>query len=194
MLRLWASLPLSQTVKNLGDTSMSEAITNHLKQTLFESKGLPGWFFTSEEVLQSEKNYFFRHSWLCIGLVNDVKEEGDVYPVTMLKHPLLMVRGRDSLVRVFHNVCSHRGVQLIDQARKCATIVCPYHAWSYGLTGELKQTPHVGGENIHDCEEINKSELGLKEVRSGIWAGLLFVNLSGDAVSLEEQMGPLWSE
>jgi phenylpropionate dioxygenase-like ring-hydroxylating dioxygenase large terminal subunit len=170
---------------------MNEAMINHLKETVFKSKGLPGSFFTSQEVMNAEKQYFFRESWLCAGLTSDVADAGQVYPVTILDQPLLMVRTREGSLRVFHNVCSHRGAELVQQARKCTTILCPYHAWAYDLNGELKQTPHVGGENIHECAEIDKTRLGLKEVRSDTWAGLVFVNISGDAVSLEEHMRPL---
>ena len=166
-------------------------MTDHLKGTLFEGQGMPGWFFTSDEVLQAEKQCFFRNSWLCIGLESDVPEPGDVYPVTLLEQPLLIVRGRDAGIRVFHNVCSHRGTQLVDDPRKCATIVCPYHAWAYGLDGQLKQTPHAGGEGVHECEHIDKSRLGLKQVHSATWAGLVFVNLSGDAAGLEEHLQAL---
>jgi len=170
---------------------MNEAITEQLKQTLFDKKGLSGRFFTSDEVLLAEKQYFFRNSWLCIGLAGDVEEPGDVHPVTILDQPLLIVRGRDAALRVFHNVCSHRGTQLVSDARKCTTIVCPYHAWAYGLDGQLKQTPHAGGANVHECEHVDKNRLGLKEVRSATWASLVFVNLSGDAAALEEHLQPL---
>ena len=170
---------------------MNDAIANELKETVFESKGLPGWFFTSPDVLDAEKKYFFRDSWLCIGLVSDVQDDGDVCPVTILEQPLLIVRTRDSNIRVFHNVCSHRGAQLVEQPRRCVTIVCPYHSWSYDLDGKLKQTPHVGGKDIHECKEIEKSILGLKEVRSGIWAGLIFVNLSSDAEDFSDFIRPL---
>ena len=170
---------------------MLRKMTDQLRDTLFAGKGLPGWFFTSNEVLSAEKQYFFRNSWLCIGLVSDVEEAGDVYPVTILDQSLLIVRGRDAALRVFHNVCSHRGAQLVNAARKCATIVCPYHAWAYGFDGQLKQTPHAGGANVHECEQVDKNRLGLKEVRSATWAGLVFVNLSGNAAGLQEHLRPL---
>ena len=170
---------------------MLRKMTDQLRETLLRGKGMPGWFFTSNDVLQTEKQYFFRNSWLCIGLVTDVPEPGDVYPVTIMEQPLLMARGRDTTLRVFHNVCSHRGTRLVQTPRKCTTIVCPYHAWGYGLDGQLQQTPHVGGENIHECEDIDKSRLGLQEVRAETWAGLVFVNLSGDAPGLAEHLQPL---
>ena len=170
---------------------MNEEINKSLNQTVFESRGLPGWFFTSQQVFEAEKQAFFQRSWLCIGLVSDVAEAGDVYPVTILDQPLLMVRSRAGMLRVFHNVCSHRGTQLVQEPRRCANIVCPYHAWTYSLDGALDKTPHVGGQDIHACAQVDKTELGLTAVRSATWAGLVFVNLSGDAVSLEEHMQAL---
>jgi choline monooxygenase len=170
---------------------MHEAIMHGLKETVCESKGLPGRFFTSTEVLDAEKKYFFRNSWICIGLVHDAPKVGNVYPVTIMQQALLIVRNRASQIRVFHNVCSHRGAQLVEKPGKCVNIVCPYHCWTYDLHGELKKTPHVGGEGIHHCKDIDKSTLGLKEVRSGIWANLIFVNLSGAAEDFGDFIGPL---
>ena len=168
-----------------------KTIIHGLKETLYESRGLPGRFFTSAEVLDAENKYFFRNSWVCIGLVHDVPKVGNVYPVTIVHQALLIVRTRASQIRVFHNVCSHRGAQLVEKPGKCVNIVCPYHCWTYDLHGELKKTPHVGGEGIHHCKDIDKSKLGLKEVRSGIWANLIFVNLSGAAEDFGDFIGPL---
>ena len=150
-------------------------VADQLGETLFDGKGMPGWFFTSNEVLEAEKDYFFRNSWLCIGLADDAKEPGDVYPVTILGQPLLVVRGRDAALRVFHNVCSHRGTQLISDARKCATIVCPYHAWAYGLDGQLKQTPHAGG--FKRFPRLREDELGTGESMY-VPANLILITMS----------------
>lgn len=170
---------------------MNEKIQSHLQDTVYRSVGLPGSFFTSSEILELEKQHFFSNSWFCIGLETDVPQDGDVYPVTILDQPLLIIRDKNSKVRVYHNVCSHRGTQLINKPRRCATIVCPYHAWSYSLDGNLINTPHVGGENINECKEINKVKSGLVEARSGIWAGLIFVNLSGNKPDFEDFILPL---
>jgi choline monooxygenase len=68
---------------------------------------------------------------------------------------------------------------------------CPYHSWTYALDGQLRGTPHIGGFGIHEIEGFDRAEHGLKPVRSAVWLDLIFVNLSGDAISFEEHITPL---
>ncbi len=121
---------------------------------LEHDQGLPGRHFTDEAAFDLERRTLFTHSWVCIGLSSDTPASGDMIPVTVLGHSLLVVRDETAL-RVMHNVCSHRGAPLIE-APACgrARIVCPYHSWTYKLDGELVATPHVGGANKHSCEPI----------------------------------------
>ena len=96
------------------------------------------------------------------------------------------------------NICRHRGMILVEEARKIeGAIRCPYHSWCYGTDGRLVSTPHVGGagQNTHDA--IDRDTLGLIEVRSHVWFGVVWVNLSGKAPAFEDAMAPLlarWSE
>ena len=53
------------------------------------------------------------------------------------------------------------------------------------------RTPHIGGQDVHQCDGIDRAELGLRPVRVENWAGLLFVNLTGDAPSLANWLKPL---
>jgi choline monooxygenase len=106
-----------------------------------------------------------------------------------LTYPLLMVRD-GTTVRVFHNVCSHRGAMLVtDGKRHGPRIVCPYHSWAYRLNGELAATPHVGGAGQHGAGEFHRS-LNLRQVRSAEWAGHVFVNLSGSAPEFADWIKP----
>ena len=52
--------------------------------------------------------------------------------------PLLVVRGNDGVVRAFINACRHRGMQVASGSGCAKAFVCPYHAWTYGLEGNLK--------------------------------------------------------
>ena len=61
------------------------------------------------------------------------------------------------------------------------TITCPYHSWCYGLNGELRSTPHIGGPKINIHSDINKSKIALYEIKSYIWQDVIFVNISGIA-------------
>src|SRR3546814_11312485 len=79
--------------------------------------------------------------------------------------PLLMVRDKEGRVRVYNNVCRHRGMILVDQPTRMSGVIrCPYHSWCYDLNGKLRSTPHVGGPSINAHEAVTRHELGLKGV------------------------------
>lgn len=159
---------------------------------LFErDQGLPGKYFIDEEILRLERRTIFENSWICIGLSADVPAKGDLAPVTVFGQPLLIARDGPTL-RVFHNVCSHRGAMLVEapvQGRP--RIVCPYHSWAYKLDGQLVSTPHVGGADQHVCRQFDTERLGLRPVRAVEWAGHILVNLSGTAPSFAEWIRPV---
>ncbi len=146
------------------------------------ANGLPNPHYTNEAVFAEERDAALFRNWAGIGVAADVPNPGDARPITFLGVPLLIMRGHDSVVRVFQNICRHRGMVLVDAPRNIAgAIRCPYHSWCYSHQGRLVATPHVGGpgHNVHDA--IRREELGLIEVRSHIWMDVIFVNISGDA-------------
>ncbi|MGI9350066.1 MAG: aromatic ring-hydroxylating oxygenase subunit alpha [Rhizobiaceae bacterium] len=152
-----------------------------------EASGMPNWFYTSPDAIMEEKRKVFAPNWVGIGFAKDVPEPGDVKPVEFLGDPFIVSHGRDGSIRVFHNACRHRGVKLVQEAGKTTGLLrCPYHAWCYSTEGKLKQTPHVGGPGIHSHPNIDKSQLGLIEVRSHTYLDVVFVNISGDAAPFEE--------
>lgn len=167
-------------------------IEDYYRPTLEESKGLPAETYLLDGVFDTETKQIFHKSWLCIGTAEDVANRGDIKPLMYAGIPLLIVRDRQSILRVFHNVCPHRGAQLADKPRNCrGNIVCPYHGWAFDLEGKSKRTPHVGGAGIHRYEGIDVDKIGLSEVPSALWYGLLFVNISGDAPAFEEFIAPV---
>ena len=156
-----------------------------------EAAGLPNFAYTAEWFFAIERETVFGRNWCCAGFASDAPEPGDVRPFSFLGVPLLMVRGEDRL-RVFHNVCSHRGATLVEQACKVrGAIRCPYHSWAYDLCGKLRATPLIGGPNVNSLPGFSKADHGLREVRSAVWHDLVFINLSEDPVTFEDSIGPL---
>jgi len=155
------------------------------------ARGLPNACYVDDGYFAQERERLFARGWTCIGVGTDVARPGDQWPVDIMGWPLLMVRGRDGAVRVFHNVCSHRGAALLDRPGNAPTIRCPYHSWAYDLTGRLVRTPDFGGPGVDDVPGIAKSELGLREVRSGRWLDFIFVNMTANAEPLDDWLGPL---
>jgi choline monooxygenase len=165
--------------------------TEDYSALLERDQGLPGRHFTDEAVFQLERRAIFEKSWFCIGLSADVPAKGDLSPVTAFGEPLLMVRD-DAKLRVFHNVCSHRGALLVEApVHGGPRIVCPYHSWAYKLDGTLVGTPHVGGAGRHVCPGLDPHGLGLRSVPVAEWAGHVFINLSGTAPPFEQWIRPV---
>ena len=169
-----------------------------VKKPIFEANGLPNECYVNKDYVNIERDTVFFNNWSVIGSASSLKEIGDVKPYNFLGVPLLILRDKSDQIKVFHNVCSHRGFKLIQEPCKLKNMIrCPYHSWSYDLSGKLIATPHVGGMNKHEAKGFEKSKSNLKEVRSFVWMDLIFVNLNNNAKSFEERIKPLeerWSK
>lgn len=172
--------------------SDDRATLDRIDRPITEATGLPNKAYTDPQHFAFERDQVIGQTWFCLGFANDLPNKGDAQPISMMGLPLLIVRDQDMQIRVFHNVCSHRGHKLLAEAcRLKGAIRCPYHSWTYGLNGQLRGTPHIGGVNQHQIEGFDRSLHGLREVRSELWLDLIFVNLSGEAPSLAEHLSEL---
>ncbi len=157
-----------------------------VRQPIDRARGLPNAHYTDPATWSAEAAACLAATWAGIGAAAQVPEPGDALPLTFLGAPLLLIRGRDGAVRVFENVCRHRGMILVDAPRRIeGAIRCPYHSWCYGTDGRLVATPHVGGPGQNSHPGIDRAGLGLIEVRSHVWRDVVFVNLSGDAPAFD---------
>ena len=181
-------------LSNILDTNKIEKV----KKPILEANGLPNECYVNKDYVNIERDTVFFNNWSVIGSASSLKEIGDVKPYNFLGVPLLILRDKSDQIKVFHNVCSHRGFKLIQEPCKLKNMIrCPYHSWSYDLSGKLIATPHVGGMNKHEAKGFEKSKSNLKEVRSFVWMDLIFVNLNNNAKSFEERIKPLeerWSK
>jgi choline monooxygenase len=153
-----------------------------VQQPIEAARGLPNDAYTSAAFFRYERDEVLGRSWAAIAFIDSIPAGPHAHPVSFMGLPLLVIRDRHGELRVFHNVCSHRGMLLVPEATAIhGLITCRYHRWSYAANGDLKATPHIGGVDQHECAGFNKSEHGLKAVQSATFMGLLFVNVSGDA-------------
>lgn len=154
--------------------------------------GLPNDCYVTDEGFRTDREFVIAPSWACIGFVDDLPEANCIHPIDFMGLPLLITRDNVDEIRVFHNVCSHRGMQLADvPCRTNGLVRCPYHSWTYKLDGELKGTPHIGGFGNHEHPEFDKQASSLKAIRSATWLGCIFVNLSGTAVDFLTYIEPI---
>jgi len=174
------------------ETQVPQQRVNAVLQPISEARGLPNAYYTDEGLFQLEREEVLAKTWVCIGFASDLPEQAYVKPLDFMGLPLLLMRNRQGTVQVFHNVCSHRGMKLVQAESAVQGVVrCPYHSWTYDLNGQLKGTPHAGGVGVHKHENLNCANHGLKAIRSAQWLDMIFVNLSGDAESFEDFLAPL---
>ena len=184
---------MSKNPKNLDlsevlDIKKIEAVNKAIEK----AHGLPNECYTSEKYMMIERERVFQDKWTVIGIGSSVPNPGDALPYNLLGIPLIILRDKERKIRVFHNVCSHRGHKLLDKPCSLKNLLrCPYHSWSYDLEGKLVATPHIGGLNIHESEKFEKSKSNLKEVRSKIWMDIIFININNNEIEFDEYVRPL---
>ena len=165
-------------------------VLESIRKPVEEARGLPNWAFTSPEFLALENQTLFRRHWVFAGRQSEVPNPGDIKMVEVAGQPLVLVRGKDGVVRAFHNVCPHRGAQIVTEDRTGARVIaCKYHAWTFELDGPLRARPHFEGPDKHQrADRSDPNCPSLFAVRSGTWHDAVFVNLDGKAAPLSQHL------
>ncbi|MEZ6024365.1 MAG: aromatic ring-hydroxylating dioxygenase subunit alpha [Hyphomonadaceae bacterium] len=154
-------------------------------------RSLPAWLYTDQRFFALEREKIFRQAWHIVGHVNDAPHPGDYITLALLGERVLTVRGEDGALRSFHNVCRHRAATLAPEARgSCGhRLVCPYHAWSYGLDGALMNVPKWQG-----FDTLDKAAHGLAPVEQEIFHGFIFIRFAPGLPSVADMMAPYAEE
>ncbi|HTV51814.1 MAG TPA: aromatic ring-hydroxylating dioxygenase subunit alpha [Steroidobacteraceae bacterium] len=136
---------------------------------------LPQRFYTDPALFEFDMSALLPRSWLMLGFEAELPDAGSYFAVDFGAHSVLLVRGRDGVIRGFHNVCRHRGAQLCAEGDgKLARIVCPYHKWTYDLDGRL-----VGAARMMESFEF--ASYGLVPLRVELVEGCIYVALTAAA-------------
>jgi len=156
-----------------------------------QARLLPPRVFHDPAVFEFEQERWFGRTWLDIGRAADFETPGTYGVVDVAGESIIVVRGRDNVLRAFHNVCRHRGSTLVDappagDTGRLVRIQCPYHAWVYDLDGALRRAPHTD-ELIDFAAASNE----LLPVALDTWAGFVFVNLDPGAGALTDYLADL---
>ena len=166
-----------------GFAPVSQASVDHLGREPVPAAPYydPAWYADEIEAM-------FKRNWLEVGHVCEVPEPGSWVrrELEFAGASLLIVRGKDGAVRAFHNVCTHRGTQLVEEAAgRQAKFTCPYHAWTFASDGALLSAPDF------ESFGLDKADCALKQVRLETCGGLIFVNLDPTARPLREWLAGL---
>jgi choline monooxygenase len=177
---------------------ITPSVVSALNQPTGSAIGLPRALYTDPAFFEVERDHVLATTWTCVGIAEDLPEPGFLLPYDLCGLPLLLLRDRANTLRAYHNVCSHRGVQLVTEPRVArGGIACPYHAWTYDLDGRLLRRPRFCGPAAIADDPFDPVALGLKAIRCEQWHRLVFVNLDGRAPPLAQYVAPLadrWAE
>ena len=150
------------------------------------SATLPGAAYTDATFHELEKSELFYKTWHFAGWVGDVAGIGDYLTTTLIDQRVIIIRGRDGELAGFHNVCQHRGHHLLAGNGTVASITCPYHAWVYGLDGQLQRARGSATTVGLDVDAIRLTPVRVEVVASTF----VFFNLDTEA----EPLGPQISD
>jgi len=142
----------------------------------------PAWFRADLEAILAR-------SWQWVSHVEKLREPGAYLTAEIAGRPIAVVRDREGTLRAFYNVCKHRAHELLSGEGRTSRIMCPYHAWVYGLDGRLVRAPHTEA-----LEDFRPGEICLDAVQVEEFCGFVFVNLDPDAPSLASRSGDLETE
>jgi len=156
------------------------------RRPTLEASTLPGACYTAEAWYRAEVERIFLREWLLVGRAEQIPDPGDYMTEAIVGETVLLVRGRDALIRAFSPSCRHRGTKIVSGHGNCRAFVCPYHRWTYALDGELVGTP-----DMDPPKNFDKSKYGLLPIRLEIWEGFLFVNFDERARPLRDHLGDL---
>ena len=133
---------------------------------------LPRMFYTSEAAFAEDLRSVFATSWLFAGFDIEVPEPGAYISIEIGRTPIIVLRDRKGELQAYFNTCRHRGAQIFPNGKgKVTTIVCPYHQWVYGLTGELRSARDMPDDFVRENHALNPVH-----VRSA--AGVIYVCLA----------------
>ena len=154
------------------------------------SRRVPVSAYTDSERFERERDKLFLRRPLIIGHETQIPEPGDALVHDWLGLPLITVRDRSGDIGTFMNVCRHRGMRLVQEAgqTRLRSMVCPYHQWTYGLDGALRNIPR--DESFTD---LDPAELGLVPVPTEVRHGLVWLQARGD-MALDEHLAGLGSD
>ena len=131
-------------------------------------------FYIDQDYFKLDMEHIWYRDWLFIGHDCEIPRAGNYFTAQIGDYPVVLVRGKDQVIRAFHNTCRHRGHRVCTSDRGAsAKLVCPYHNWTYDLDGSLVFARQMG-------ETFDKSEFGLKPVHCESVGGYIFICLANE--------------
>lgn len=138
-------------------------------------------YYTDPLVYKTEVRGVLSQTWQFAGHVSQLVSVGDYFTFSLAGENLFCVRTKEDEIKGFYNVCQHRGHELVNGSGNAALLVCPYHAWSYELSGQLRSGP-----NIKSVDGFDVSTVCLTEIKIEEFCGFIFANLDPLAKPMDD--------
>ena len=143
--------------------------------------------YSDPSIFVAEKREIFGKVWLFACHESELENSFDYRSMVVGGVPIVVVRGEDGRVRSFFNTCSHRGAQLVSTPRGNArNFTCIFHLWSYDTKGKCV---NVSREDGYSRVRHTREDFGLREIRTEMKCGFVFVNFDDGADSLASYLG-----
>ncbi len=144
-------------------------------------RSLEARYYTDAAIYKAELLGVLAQTWQFAGHASQLNKPGDYFCFDIAGESLFCIKTKENEIKGFYNVCQHRAHQLLKGDGNTALLVCPYHAWSYELSGQLRSGP-----NIKSVPGFDKQSICLTEIRIEIFCGFLFANLDPLAKPMAE--------
>ena len=174
---------------------IAERVVSHVQNKTTDQANdilsIPTSDYTCEKRWESEMDKIFKELPLMLALSIEIPNKGDYKSLEVVGIPVLITRDKDSKVRAFRNVCSHRGAPLTnEEIGNKSKFTCPYHGWTYSNEGEL-----IGILENSKFGELDKSCNGLQILPCEEFGGMIFVTLTPNIeLNLDDFLGGMKSE
>jgi phenylpropionate dioxygenase-like ring-hydroxylating dioxygenase large terminal subunit len=154
-----------------------------------EPDKIPAKRYYDQQFFELEREKLWPHVWQMAARLEEIPEIGDYVEYRILDKSVIVVRTKSG-VKAFHNVCRHRGVQLVTDRGNCKVkgFICPFHGWRWNMDG---QNTFVFGKQIFTEDLLQAAEINLAPCRVETWGGSAFINFDDKAPSLLESLGPV---
>jgi choline monooxygenase len=151
---------------------------------------IPAGRYVDAGFLKLERESLWRKSWLYACHTDQLPQAGSYLLWRKTGSPIVIVRGKDQIIRAFYNTCRHRGGPLVKEAAgRQDGFVCGYHGWTYSLDGKL-----VNLRDKRDFVDLDTACRSLIAVRCERFYNWIFINEDPQAQDLAEHVGPFTAQ
>ena len=167
--------------------ALLDQLAENARRPFGEALSLPPRVYASESFHALETECIFHREWLCVGRADDVPNPGDYMATDIPGLPIFTLRTESGDIRSYSNICLHRQMRLVTgRGHAKSRIVCPYHAWNYGLDGRV-----VFAKHMEKTPSFDPMKQQLPTLRTDVWEGWIYVTLNPAIAPVAEHLREL---